>query len=78
MPQQILNKIPNATSNIFLNISKPTECRLIPFQPWLDKCVGHSIFEFEQSADFMRAHSLYVLWYPLSKMFLSFVGILRL
>ena len=45
----ILNQIPNATSNTFLNNSKPTECRLTPFKPWLDKSVRHSIFEFERS-----------------------------
>ena len=43
----ILNQIPNATSNTFLNNSKSTKCRLIPFKPWLDKCVRHSIFMFE-------------------------------
>ena len=31
------NQIPNATSNTFLNNSKPAECRLIPFKPWLDE-----------------------------------------
>ena len=48
----ILKQIPNATSNTFLNISKPTECRLTPFKSWLDKCVRHSMFEFERSAWF--------------------------
>ena len=46
----ILNQIPNATSNTFLNNSKPTECRLISFKPWLDKCVLHSIVVFERAA----------------------------
>ena len=46
----ILNQIP--TSNTSLNNSKPTKCRLIPFKPWLDKCVRHSIFEFERFAWF--------------------------
>ena len=46
----ILNQIPNVTSNTFLNNSKPTECSLIPFKLWLDKCVRHSMFEFERSA----------------------------
>ena len=48
----ILNQIPNATSKTFLNNSKPTECRLISFKPWLNKCVRHSIFEFKRSAWF--------------------------
>ena len=50
IPIYILNQIPNATTNIFLNNSKSTECRLIPFNPWLDKCVLHSVFGFERSA----------------------------
>ena len=53
----ILNQLPNATRNIFLNNSKPTECRLIPFKPWLDKWVRHSIVEFERSVWF-HAHTI--------------------
>ena len=53
----ILNQIPNATSNTFLDNSKPTECRLIPVKPWLDKCIRHSIFEFDWYAWF-HAHAL--------------------
>ena len=63
----ILNQIPNATCNTFLNISKPTECRLIPSQPWLDKCVGHSVSSLNDLNDFMHAHWLFVSLYPLSK-----------
>ena len=48
----ILNPIPNATSNTPLNNSKTTKCRLIPFTPWLDKCIHNSIFRFEQCARF--------------------------
>ena len=47
---------PNATSNTLLNNSKPTECRLIPLKPWLDKCVCYSIFGIERSAWF-HAHA---------------------
>ena len=60
----ILNHIPNATSNTFLNISKPAECRLIPFKPWLDKCVGHSVFEYEPSAWFLARAFAFCLMVP--------------
>ena len=63
----ILNLISNATSNTFLNISKPTKCRLIPFKLWLDKCVGHSIFVFERSAWFPAPAFAFCLMAPLSK-----------
>ena len=46
----ILNQIPNATSNTYLNNSKATKCRLIPFKLCLNKCLRRSIFEFERSA----------------------------
>ena len=65
--QYILNQIPNATSNTFLNNSQPTERRPIPFKPWLDKCVRHSTSSLNDLRDFMRSHSLFVLWYPLTK-----------
>ena len=48
----LLNQIPNASSNTPLNNSKLTECRLILFKPWVDKCIRHSVFEFERSAWF--------------------------
>ena len=48
----LLNQIPNASSNTFLNNSKLSECRLILFKPWVDKCIRHSVFEFERSAWF--------------------------
>ena len=38
--KSILNQIPNATNITFLNNSKPTECRLIPFKPWLEMCLS--------------------------------------
>ena len=60
----ILNQIPNATRNTFLNNSKPTECRLMPFKPWLDKCVRHSIFEFERSALFHARAFAFCLMVP--------------
>ena len=58
----ILNQILNATINTFLNNSKPTKYRLIPFKPWLDKCVRHSIFVFERSAWF-HARAMFFLSY---------------
>ena len=64
----ILNQIPNATSNTFLNNSKPTECRLILFKPWLDECVRHSIFKFERSAWFhARAFDFCLMVPPFEK-----------
>ena len=59
----ILNQISNATSNSFLNNSK-TKCGLIPFKPWLDKCVRHSIFEFERSAWFHARAFAFCLMVP--------------
>ena len=44
--------IPNATNNTFLINSKPTKYRPILFKPLLDKCLRHSIVEFERPASF--------------------------
>ena len=60
----ILNQIPYATGNTFLNNSKPTECRLLPFKPWLDKCLRHSVIEFERSAWFHARAFAFCLMVP--------------
>ena len=63
----ILYQIPSAADNTFLNNSKPTECRLIPFKPWLDKC-HHLIFEFERSVWFhARAFAFCLMVLPFEK-----------
>ena len=58
----ILNQIPNATSNTFLNNSKSAECRLIPFKQWL--CVRHLNVKFERSAWFHARAFAFCLMVP--------------
>ena len=63
----ILNQIPNTTSNTFLNNPKPTECRLIPFKPGYINMFAIQFSSLNNLRDFLRAYSLFVLWYPLLK-----------
>ena len=64
MVRNRLNQIPNATINTFLNNSKPAHCRVIAFNPWLDKYVRHLIFEFERSAWFHARTIAFCLTVP--------------
>ena len=60
----LFNQIPYAASNTSLNNPKPTECRPMPFKPWLDKYVRHSVFEFERSALFHARAFAFCLMVP--------------
>ena len=73
-------KIPNATSNTFLNNSKPTGCRRNHLNYGKINVFVIQFSSLNELRDFMRAYSRFfnfVLLY-VNVLFLSFVCILRL
>ena len=64
----ILNQIPNATNNTFLINSKPTKCRPILLKTLLDKCLRHSVVDFERPTSFhARVFALCLMVPPFEK-----------
>ena len=52
----ILSQSTNANGKTSLDNSKSNRYMTKLFEPWLDKCISHLIFEFERSLCF-HAHS---------------------